>query len=183
MLKVIGLIAALLAIGVVGVLAYAATVPDTFQVRRSISIKAPPEKIFPLINELKTMNEWNPFAKQDPTIRLTYRGPASGKGAANDWDSDGKAGKGRLEITDSTPTSQVTMRLDMEKPMEGHNTIVFALQPQAQGANQTTNVTWSMTGALHYIAKVICTFVSMDRMIGGEFDKGLGDLKAMAEKP
>ena len=178
MLKVIGIIAALVVVGVIGVLAYAATIPDTFRVQRSISIKAPPQKIFPLINELKTMNEWNPFAKQDPTIRLTYSGPASGKGAANDWDSDGKAGKGRLEITDSTPPSQVTMRLDMAKPMEGHNTVMFALEPQPDG----TSVTWSMTGGMPFIAKVICTFVSMDRMIGGEFDKGLADLKAMAEK-
>jgi uncharacterized protein YndB with AHSA1/START domain len=183
MLKIIGIIAGLCVIGIVGVLAYATTVPDTFRVQRSISIKAPADKIFPLINELKTMNEWNPFAKQDPTIRLTYSGPASGKGAANAWDSDGKAGKGRLEITDSTRPSQVTMRLDMEKPMEGHNAIEFALQPEAQGANQATNVTWAMTGALPYVAKVICVFVSMDRMIGGEFDKGLADLKAMAEKP
>jgi uncharacterized protein YndB with AHSA1/START domain len=183
MLKIIGIIAGILAVGVIGVLAYAATVPDTFQVQRSVSIKASPEKVFPLINELKTMNEWNPFAKQDPTIRLTYSGPAAGKGAANDWDSDGKAGKGRLEITDSTRPSRVTMRLDMEKPMEGHNTVAFALQPQAQGADVSTQVTWSMTGPMPYIAKVICTFVSMDRMIGGEFEKGLADLKTMAEKP
>ena len=178
MLKIIGIIAGLVAIVVIGVLAYAATLPDTFRVQRSVSIKAPPEKIFPLINELKTMNEWNPFAKQDPTIRLTYSGPASGKGAANDWDSDGQAGKGRLEITDSAPPSQVTMRLDMIKPMEGHNTIVFALQRQAG----STDVTWSMTGGYPYIAKVMCVFFSMDRMIGGEFDKGLAGLKVMAEK-
>jgi uncharacterized protein YndB with AHSA1/START domain len=178
MLKIIGIIAGVLVVGIIGVLAYATTAPDTFAVQRSIAIKAPPEKIFPLINELKTMNEWNPFAKQDPTIRLTYSGPASGKGAANSWDSDGSAGQGRLEITDSAPPSQVTMRLDMAKPMEGHNTIVFALQPQADG----TQVTWSMTGAMSYVAKVICTFVNMDRMIGGEFEKGLAELKAMAEK-
>jgi uncharacterized protein YndB with AHSA1/START domain len=178
MLKIIGIIAGVVAIGVIGVLAYAATLPDTFRVQRSVSIKAPPDKVFPFINNLKTMNEWNPFAKQDPTIRLTYSGPAGGKGAANDWDSDGQAGKGRLEITESAPPSQVTMRLDMIKPMEGHNTILFALQPQADG----TNVTWSMTGTCPYIAKVIQVFVSMDRMIGGTFEKGLADLKAMAEK-
>ena len=178
MLKIVGIIAGLVAIVVIGVLAYAATLPDTFRVQRTVSIKAPPERIFPFINNLKTMNEWNPFAKQDPTIRITYSGPAGGKGAANDWDSDGRAGQGRLEITDSAPPSQVTMRLDMIKPMEGHNTIVFALQPQADG----TNVTWSMTGTCPYIAKVIQVFLSMDRMIGGEFEKGLADLKAMAEK-
>ena len=178
MLRILAIIAGIVAIGVIGVLAYAATLPDTFRVQRSVSIKAPPEKIFPLVNNLKTMNEWNPFAKQDPTIRLIYSGPASGKGAANDWTSDGQAGQGRLEITESVPSSQVTMRLDIVKPMEGHNTVGFALQPEAQG----TNVTWSMTGTCPYIAKVIQVFVSMDRMIGGTFEKGLADLKAMAEK-
>ena len=67
MLKIVGIIAGVVAIVVIGILAYAATLPDTFRVQRSVSIKAPPEKIFPLINELKIMNEWNPFAKQDPT--------------------------------------------------------------------------------------------------------------------
>jgi hypothetical protein len=178
MLKILGIIAGVIAIGVIGVLAYAATLPDAFRVERSVSIKAPPERIFPLINNLKTMNEWNPFAKQDPTMRLKYSGPASGKGAANDWDSDGRAGQGRLEITESVPSSQITMRLDMIKPMEGHNIIVFALKPQVDG----TDVSWAMSGTYAYIAKVICVFVSMDRMIGGAFEKGLADLKAMAEK-
>jgi uncharacterized protein YndB with AHSA1/START domain len=182
MLKFLAIVAGLVAVAVIGILAYAATLPDTFRVQRSISIKAPPEKVFPFINEMKTMNEWNPFAKQDPTMRLTYSGPPAGKGAAHDWDSDGRAGKGRLEITDSAAPSQVTMRLDMVKPMEAHNAIVFALQPQAQESNVTTNVTWSMTGEYPYIAKVMCVFFSMDRMIGGEFEKGLADLKAMVEK-
>ncbi len=181
MLKIIGIIAGVIAVAVVGVLAYAATLPNTFRVERSISIQAPPEKIFPLINELKTMNEWNPFAKQDPSMKITYSGPASGKGAAHAWTSD-KAGEGRLEITDSAPPSRLNMRLDMIKPMEGHNAIVFALQPQSQGTNVTTNVSWAMSGEYNYISKVICVFVNMDRMIGGEFDKGLADLKAMAEK-
>jgi carbon monoxide dehydrogenase subunit G len=177
MLKIIGIIAGLIAIVVIGVLAYAATLPNAFRVERSISIKAPPEKIFPLINELKTMNEWNPFAEQDPSIKITYSGPASGKGAAHAWTSD-RAGEGRLEITESTPSSQVNMRLDMIKPMEGHNAIVFALQPQTEG----TNVRWAMSGEYNFITKVVGLLFNMDRMIGGEFDKGLADLKAMAEK-
>jgi uncharacterized protein YndB with AHSA1/START domain len=151
---------------------------SAFRVQRTVSIKAPPEKVFPLINNLKTMNEWNPFAKQDPTIRIKYSGPASGKGAANDWDSDGRAGQGRLEITESAPPSQITMRLDIAKPMEVHNTMAFALRPQADG----TRVTWAMSGTYAYIAKVVGVFVNMDRMIGGELEKGLADLKAMAEK-
>jgi uncharacterized protein YndB with AHSA1/START domain len=177
MLKIIGIIAGVIAIVVIGVLAYAATLPNAFRVERSISIKAPPEKIFPLINELKTMNEWNPFAKQDPSMKITYSGPAGGKGAAHAWTSD-KAGEGRLEITDSAPPSRVNMRLDMIKPMEGHNAIVFALQPQSGG----TNVSWAMSGEYNFITKVVGLLFNMDRMIGGEFGKGLADLKAMAEK-
>jgi hypothetical protein len=177
MLKIIGIIAGVIAIVVIGVLAYAATLPNAFRVERSISIKAPPEKIFPLINELKAMNEWNPFAKQDPSMKITYSGPASGKGAAHAWTSD-KAGEGRLEITDTAPPSRVNMRLDMIKPMEGHNAIVFALQPQSGG----TNVSWAMSGEYNFITKVVGLLFNMDRMIGGEFDKGLADLKAMAEK-
>src|SRR5262245_10020949 len=178
MLTILAIIAAVVAIGVIGVLTYAATRPDTFRLQRSIRIKAPPDKIFPLIDNLKTMNEWNPFAKQDPTIRLTYTGPASGKGAAYDWTGDGQAGQGRAEIVESVPSSQVTMRLHMIKPMEGHNTIVFALQPQSDG----TDVSWSMAGTCPFIAKVIGVFVSMERMLGGMFEQGLADLKAMAEK-
>jgi uncharacterized protein YndB with AHSA1/START domain len=142
MFEVIVIIAVMLAIAIAAVLILAATKPGTLRVQRSVSIKAPPEKVFPLINNLKTMNEWNPFAKQDPTIRIKYSGPASGKGAANDWDSDGRAGQGRLEITESAPPSQITMRLDIAKPMEVHNTMAFALQRQADG----TRVTWAMSG-------------------------------------
>ena len=178
MLKIIGIIAGLVAVVVIGVLAYAATLPDAFRVERSISIKAPPEKIFPLINELKPMNEWNPFAKQDPSMKITYSGPASGKGAAHAWTSD-RAGEGRLEITDSAAAvaGQHAPRHDQADGGPQRDRV------RAATAVGGTNVSWSMSGEYNYITKVMCVFVSMDRMIGGEFDKGLADLKAMAEKP
>jgi hypothetical protein len=178
MLKLFVLAGALLCVGVAGILIYAATLPNDFRVARSTSINAPPEKIFPLINDLKSFNQWNPFAKQDPGIEIAYDGPPSGKGAANSWDSAGRAGKGRLEITDAAQPSSVTMRLDVEKPMEGHNTVVFALQ--ANGAS--TNVSWTMTGAYPYINRVLGTVFNLDKMIGGAFESGLSDLKALAEK-
>jgi hypothetical protein len=119
MLNILAIIGVIVVIGVAGVLIYAATLPKEYSVSRSASIDAPPEKIFPLINDIKNFNEWNPFAKQDPTIVISYNGPQSGKGAAYSWDSKGKAGKGSLAITDAASPSRVNLRLDMEKPMKG----------------------------------------------------------------
>lgn len=170
-------IALILAVLIAGTLAYAATRPDTFRVARSTAIKAPPDKIFPLINDLQAFNQWNPFLKSDPTSNLTYSGPSSGKGAANEWSSK-KMGDGRLEITGSQPPSKILMKLDMLKPLEAHNRIEFSLAPKAG----ETEVTWDMSGQQSFMAKLIGVFMSMDKMCGTEFEKGLADLKSLAEK-
>jgi uncharacterized protein YndB with AHSA1/START domain len=160
------------------VLIKAATLPNDFRVARSIDIKAPREKVFTLINDLKVFNQWNPFAKQDPSTLITYRnGPVSGNGAAFDWQGSGSAGSGSLAIVDAESPVSITMKLDIRKPMEGHNKVVFDLQPQAQ----TTTVTWTMTGPYPYVNRVFGTIFNMDKMIGSSFDKGLADLKALAE--
>ena len=178
MLKFISYTALLIAIGVTGVLAYAATRPDSFQVARSLVIKAPPEKVFPMINDLRAFNTWNPFLKLDPATKLSYRGPASGVGSAHDWSGNSNVGVGSVEITESVPSSKIAMKLDMKSPMEAHNRVEFVLAPET-GA---TRVTWAMQGSSPYLAKVISTFCNMDKMVGGSFEKGLADLKALAEK-
>ena len=178
MLKTLAITAVTVAALVAGVLIYAATRPDSFQLARSITIKAPPEKIFPLINDLHAFNRWNPFLKMDPTTKLAYSGPDSGRGAAHEWDGNGQVGKGRIEITESSPASKIVMKLDMITPIEGHNLVLFTLGPKGDA----TQVTWSMSGQSAYIAKVIGVVISMDKMVGGEFEKGLADLKAMAER-
>jgi hypothetical protein len=171
-------IAAIIVVSLVAItLAYAATRPDSFQLARSVSIKAAPEKIFPLIDDLHSFNRWNPFLKNDPGIKLTYSGPAKGKGTAHEWDGNSRVGKGRLEITDSMPASKIVMKLDMIKPIEGHNRVEFTLEPK-DGA---TTVTWAMSGKSAYIAKLMGVFISMDKMVGREFEAGLADLKAFAE--
>jgi hypothetical protein len=98
MLKSIGIGAAVL---VGGVLIAAAMRPDTFRVQRSADIKAAPETIFPLINDLHRFNGWNPFERKDPNLKRSYSGPESGKGAAYAFDGDSNVGKGSLEILDS----------------------------------------------------------------------------------
>jgi hypothetical protein len=178
MLKILAVVGVFVALGAAGILVYAATLPNDFRVSRSTRINAPPEKIFPLINDLKRFNEWNPFAKQDPSMVITYNGTESGKGAGYSWNSSGRGGKGSLAITGDSPPSNVNMRLDLEKPMEGHPNIVFALQPNGAA----TDVSWTLEGPYPYINRIFGTIFNMDKMIGGTFDSGLSDLKTLAKK-
>ena len=176
MLKVIGIIGILLLVGVATVLALAAMKPDTFRVARSTSINAPPEKIFPLINDLHQFNTWNPFEKKDPG-KGTYSGPVSGKGASYAWKSD-QLGIGAMTIADSAEPSRVDIKLDFVKPFEAHNDVAFTLVPKGAA----TDVTWAMNGHVPFFAKVIHVLIDMDKMVGGDFEDGLANMKALAEK-
>jgi len=174
MLKTIAIIIVVL---IAAILGYAMTMPDNFRVQRTTSIKAPPEKIFPLINDFHRWGSWSPWEKMDPEMKRTYSGAASGKGAAYAWQGNSKVGEGRMEIADTSPPSKVTIKLDFMKPFEAHNTAEFTLEPKGD----STNVTWAMYGPSQYMAKVIGVFVSMDKMIGKDFETGLANLKTVAE--
>ena len=178
MLKVFGFIIAILLLVVGVVLANAATKPDTFRVERTASIKAPPEKIFPLINNFDNWGAWSPYEKKDPAMRRTRSGAASGKGAVYAWDGDRNVGKGRMEIADASPPSKVTLKLDFEKPFEAHNIVNFTMEPKGDA----TSVTWAMHGPVPYMAKIVHVIFNMDRMVGQDFEAGLANLKALAEK-
>lgn len=171
------LIAAIVGVVIV-LLALASRRPDTFSVRRSATIAAPPEVIYPLIASLRRMNEWNPFVKPDPAIVLDYSGPDSGKGAAHTWRGNRHVGEGRIEITEASPPSRVVLQLDMSKPMTAHNRVEFTLEP----AGAETTVTWAMSGRQPLMAKVMSLLIDCDRMVGGQFEKGLAGLKGIAEQ-
>jgi uncharacterized protein YndB with AHSA1/START domain len=177
MLRVLGIIAALVVLAVGGVLAYAATKPDRFAVSRSIAIEAPPEKIFPLINDLRAFNTWNPFYGKDPAAKFAYAGPASGKGARHTWEGNSEVGAGAIEIVEASEPARVAMRLDMTSPMEAHNDVEFTLVPDGG----QTKVTWLLQGPQPFLGKVMDTIFGMDAMVGGEFEKGLASLKTKAE--
>jgi carbon monoxide dehydrogenase subunit G len=178
MLKIVGIVAAVIAVGIAGILAYAATKPDTFRVQRAASIKAPPEKIFPLLNNLRAFALWSPYEKKDPRMQRTYSGASIGKGAVYEWDGDKNVGSGRLAIADSSPPSKVTLHLDMMRPLEAHNVVEFTLEPKGE----STHVTWAMNGQVPYVAKIVHVFLNVDSMVGRDFEAGLADLKALAEK-
>jgi uncharacterized protein YndB with AHSA1/START domain len=165
-----------IAVAVVAVLAYAASKPDTFMVRRSASIAAPPEKIFPMIDDLRAQSAWSPFEK-DPNMKRTHSGAPRGKGAVYAWDGNRQVGAGRIAITESVPSSKVVLLLDMVRPFKAHNTVEFTLDRIGAG----TNVTWAMQGRQPYMAKVMGLFVDCDKMCGGMFEEGLAKLKVLAE--
>lgn len=178
MLKTLAYIVAVIAVIVAGILIYAATRPDTFRVQRTANIKAPPEKIFALINDLRSWSQWSPYEKKDPAMKRTFSGAASGKGAIYEWDGDNNVGKGRMEITGATPPGKILIKLDFIKPFEGHNTAEFTLEPRSDG----TVVTWAMYGPASFMMKAMGLFMNMDNMIGNDFAAGLASLKAAAEK-
>jgi hypothetical protein len=163
---------------VAGVLAIAATRPDTFRVERSVSIQAPPEKIFPLIEDFHNWGAWSPWENRDPAMKRTHSGAARGKGAAYAWEGNNAVGSGRMTIAESSPPSKVTIDLDFLKPFEAHNVADFTLTPEG-GA---TRVTWAMHGPSPFFSKVMQVFLSMDSMVGKDFEAGLANLKAAAEK-
>lgn len=175
MLKAIVIILVVL---VAAVLVLAATRPDTFRVQRSATIKAPPERIFGLINDFHRWGAWSPWEHKDPAMKRTFGAATSGSGAVYAWEGNKQVGQGRMEIAESVAPSRVAIKLDFVKPFEAHNIVEFALE----GGGETTHVTWSMTGSTPYFAKIIHLFIDMDRMVGKDFEAGLANLKAVAKK-
>jgi len=174
MLKIILIVVVLL---IAAILIYAATKPDTFRVERTVNIKAPADKIFPLIDDLHRMQTWSAWEKVDPGMKRNHSGAASGKGAVYEWESDKKIGHGRMLITESSP-SKVAIKMDFIKPFAAENILEFTLKPEG-GATQITE---AITGPSPYVSKLMGLFCSMDKMIGGKFEESLAELKTIAEK-
>lgn len=173
--KIFGVIALLLVL----LLAFAALQPDTFRVERATTIKAPAEKVFAYLNDFQKFGAWSPWEKLDPAMQRTFSGPATGVGSAYAWTGNDQVGAGRMEIKAVEPNARVNIQLDFLKPFESHNTTDYLLKANADG---TTTVTWAMYGPMPFISKLMCVFVSMDAMIGKDFEQGLANLKAVAEK-
>jgi polyketide cyclase/dehydrase/lipid transport protein len=164
------------AIVVAAVLAYAAGKPDTFMVSRTALIAARPEQIFPMIDDLHAQSAWSPFEK-DPNMKRTHSGAPRGKGAVYAWDGNRQVGAGRIAIRDSVPPSNVTLLLDMERPFKAHNTVEFTL---VRGGSDTS-VTWMMQGRQPFMAKLMGLVMNCDKMVGSQFEEGLGKLKKLVE--
>lgn len=151
--------------------------PNDFRVSRSLTVTASALKAFENVNDLRLMNAWNPWVKLDPAMKQTYEGPASGVGAIYSWDGNSNVGAGRQTITEAQPGDLVRIKLDFFRPFAGTNDVEFRFLPDG---NQTV-VTWNMVGKYNWITKTMSLFMSMDKMIGSNFEKGLADLKLIVE--
>jgi uncharacterized protein YndB with AHSA1/START domain len=150
---------------------------DTYNVRRSVTIDAPPARIYDQIANFRKWPSWSPWEDIDPELKRDYSGAESGTGAVYAWSGNRKAGQGRMEITDGTPPSRVQIDLVFEKPWKARNDTFFTIEPQGAGSL----VTWSITGKNTVMTKVMGIFKSMDKFLGPDFEKGLSRLKATAE--
>ena len=179
MFKTIALsVLVVLLVVVVAVAAIASTRPDDFSLRRSILIAAPPQKIYPLVADFHRWPAWSPWERLDPDMKRTFSGPAAGAGAGYAWAGSSKVGSGRMEIKEANAPSRLSIQLDFLKPFEAHNITDFSFAPKAGG----TEVTWAMHGPSPFVSKVMGVFVSMDRMVGKDFERGLAQMKVAAEQ-
>jgi uncharacterized protein YndB with AHSA1/START domain len=150
-----------------------------FEVVRSTTITAPPERVHALIDDFHEWRKWSPWEEVDPELERNYSGAESGAGAKYAWEGNRKAGKGNMEILSSTP-QQVDIKLVFEKPFKADNRTIFELTPQGGDA---TEVTWRMTGNNKGMAALFTKIVSTDKLVGKDFERGLAQMKAAAERP
>ena len=171
--KILLVLAALVAVFLVVV----AFQPSEYRVTRSAAISAPPAVVYSQVNDFRKWDAWSPWAKIDPNMQVTHSGAAAGTGASYHWTGNSDVGEGRMTITDSRPAEQVNIKLEFIKPFASTADTAFTFKPAGAG----TEVTWSMAGQNNFIGKAMCMFMNMDKMVGGDFEKGLAAMKSVAE--
>ena len=177
MIRMIRISLATLVAAVVVICVVVALQPADFRVERSITISAPAAVVFARVNDLHRWQEFSPWAKLDPAAKNTFEGPAAGVGAVFAWAGNDDIGAGRMTISESRPDELVRMTIDFLKPFAATNTTDFTFKPQGG----QTLVTWSITGKNSFMAKAVSLLINMDKTVGGDFEKGLADLKSLSE--
>jgi hypothetical protein len=162
---------------VAGFVLVVALQPSHYRVERTAAIAAPAAVVFAQVNDFHHWEAWSPWAKLDPTMKQTYEGVPSGGGAIYTWAGNKKVGEGRMTLTESHPSDRIRIQLEFVKPFASTCITEFSFRPQGS----QTVVTWSMDGENNFIAKAVCLFMNMDKTVGGDFEKGLGQLKSLAE--
>lgn len=150
--------------------------PEDIRVERSIQIAAPPEKVFPLVNDLEAFNRWSPWAATDSDTKYELTGPESGVGARMSWFSENpEVGSGSQEIIRSQAPTKVVLMLDFGD--QGNAEASFDLQPVDAG----TEITWSFSYEAGYDLIGRYLGLLMDRLVGENYQEGLERLKRLVE--
>jgi hypothetical protein len=166
-----------LALVLIAFLIVVALQPADFRVERSITVASPPSAPFAQVNDFRNWSKWSPWDKLDPDMKRTYGETTAGTGATYAWEGNKQVGSGNMTITESRADEFVGIRLEFLKPFKATNQTEFSFVPENGG----TTVRWVMTGKNNFISKAMCLFMDMDKMIGGDFEKGLAGIKAAAE--
>jgi hypothetical protein len=140
-------------------------------------INAPSEKAYRHIADFHNWLEWSPWEGLDPDHKRTYAGPSEGVGAAYSWEGNNKVGAGRMELTKADPKTGISLNLDFLRPFKASNIADITFAPEGNG----TRVNWAMHGPHPFIMRPMSIFMSMDKMVGKDFEKGLAKLNSVAE--
>jgi hypothetical protein len=157
---------------------FVATRPAAYSVSRSTTIAAAPMVVYTQVADFHRWDAWSPWAKLDPAMKTTFAGPVAAPGSSYAWTGNDKVGEGRMTIVDARPGERVAIRLEFIKPFEATSSTEFSFASTG-GATQTT---WTMEGRNNFAGKLFSIFTDMDKMIGNDFDKGLAQLKTVAER-
>jgi uncharacterized protein YndB with AHSA1/START domain len=168
-----------LAVVVVVFLVVVALQPADFRITRSATIAAPPAVVFEQFNDFHNWNAWSPWAKMDPNAKNTFEGSPAGIGSSFAWAGNNEVGEGRMTITESRPNELIRLKLEFLKPFTATNVTEFTFKPDGD----RTAVTWSMSGKNGFMGKAFSLIMNCDKMVGGQFEQGFANLKALVEKP
>jgi hypothetical protein len=166
-----------LVVVIVGLVAVVATRPSTYRVERSLTMAAPAELPFGLVNDFHRWELWSPWEALDPRMKKTFGGAYAGEGATYSWVGNDKVGTGRMSILESKPHESILMRLEFIEPWEDTSSNTFLFEPTAEGVT----VRWRMEGHYDFMGKAFSLFMDMEGMIGQDFEKGLASLKGLVE--
>ncbi|WP_375766263.1 SRPBCC family protein [Archangium gephyra] len=168
-----------LVVALIGVGAVVASRPSTFRVERSITIAAPVDLPFGIVNDFHKWKFWSPWAGKDPKMQTDFDGAFAGPGAIYTWSGNDEVGKGRMTIVDAKLYESIQIQLEFLKPWPATNTTLFTFQPAPDGS---ITVRWAMEGHNTFLGKAFSLFVDMDGMIGKDFEQGLATIKTLTEQ-
>jgi uncharacterized protein YndB with AHSA1/START domain len=177
MLETILIVLIAVAVIIVIFVAVVAMRPSEFRIVRSATISAPAQDVFGQVNDFHKWDSWSPWAKLDPAMKQTYEGPPAGTGAIYAWTGNGKVGEGRMTLTESRPSDLIRIKLEFLRPFKATNTAEFTFKPEGH----QTVVVWSMSGQNNFVFKAFGLLMNMDKMVGGDFEKGLAQMKSVVE--
>lgn len=151
--------------------------PSEFRVERAATISAPPPVVFAQVNDFRKWDAWSPYARRDPAMKKSFEGAPAGVGAIYRWSGNHEVGEGRTTIIESRPHDLIRIKLEFVRPFAATNTAEFTFRPEGE----RTAVTWSLAGRNNFMGKAVGLFMNMDRMVGGDFEKGLARMKSVVE--